>query len=242
MFARHHGQGAFYALMPHGLMALLFGAPFLCALIALAMGARNFRRDIGWAVDAPVETASFGRAATDAATLRYLDGGGMGCAKEEEKTDRRRFFHHLAFYGFLLCFAATSVATLEHYLLGRQAPYPWYEPPVLLGTAGGLGLIIGPVGLLLAKWKRDVGATKETRHGVDVAFLAMLILTSLTGFALLFLRSTSAMGLLLALHLGLVLALFLTLPYGKFVHGLYRYLALSRYAQDRRELAKISEE
>jgi citrate/tricarballylate utilization protein len=34
------------------------------------------------------------------------------------------------------------------------------------------------------------------------------------------------MGPLLIVHLGAVLALFVTLPYGKFVHGLYRVAAL----------------
>jgi len=40
------------------------------------------------------------------------------------------------------------------------------------------------------------------------------------------------MGLLLALHLGVVFSLFATMPYGKFVHGMYRYLALVRYAKE----------
>ena len=62
----------------------------------------------------------------------------------------------------------------------------------------------------------------------------MLFLTSLTGFLLLMLRGTGAMGLLLAVHLGVVLALFLSLPYGKFVHGLYRFAALMKYAGERR--------
>jgi len=48
------------------------------------------------------------------------------------------------------------------------------------------------------------------------------------------LRDTAAMGILLAVHLGFVLALFLTMPYGKFVHGLYRFLALVKYAAERR--------
>jgi citrate/tricarballylate utilization protein len=236
LFGRHVGPGAFYALMPHAVMAGLFGAAFLYALLALAMGARKFGREMDSLP--PVASASFGQAAADAASLTYLDGGGVGCAKEGEGKDRRALFHHLTFYGFLLCFAATCVATLEHFVLGREAPYPWYEPPVLLGIAGGLGLLIGPVGLFLAKTRRDPDAAKEKRFGMEIAFIAMLFATSLSGFALLVLRHTGAMGFLLALHLGIVLALFASLPYGKFVHGLYRYLALVRYAQERRAAIK----
>jgi citrate/tricarballylate utilization protein len=69
---------------------------------------------------------------------------------------------------------------------------------------------------------------------MDTTFIAMLFLTSLSGLLLMALRDTGAMGLLLAVHLGLVFALFLTLPYGKFVHGLYRLLALVKYAAERR--------
>jgi citrate/tricarballylate utilization protein len=45
------------------------------------------------------------------------------------------------------------------------------------------------------------------------------------------------MGLLLAIHLGVVFALFITMPYSKMVHGLYRYAALVRHARERRMLA-----
>jgi citrate/tricarballylate utilization protein len=65
----------------------------------------------------------------------------------------------------------------------------------------------------------------------------MLFLTGLTGMALLLWRDTPAMGPLLALHLGVVFSLFITMPYGKFVHGIYRYVALVRYARERRQMA-----
>jgi citrate/tricarballylate utilization protein len=45
------------------------------------------------------------------------------------------------------------------------------------------------------------------------------------------------MGVLLALHLGLVLGFFLVLPYSKMVHGAYRGLALLRNTQERRNAA-----
>src|SRR6266700_6846842 len=38
LFGVHSGPGAFYKLMPHNAMALLFGAAFLYAIVALAMG------------------------------------------------------------------------------------------------------------------------------------------------------------------------------------------------------------
>jgi citrate/tricarballylate utilization protein len=41
------------------------------------------------------------------------------------------------------------------------------------------------------------------------------------------------MGTLLAVQLGIIVALFLMLPYCKFVHGIYRAAALLRYAAER---------
>jgi len=234
LFGVHTGQGAFYALMPHNTMAALFGGVFAYAMFALFMGLRAFWTDIGEPTSTLRSPKPIWQAMKDAGRLRYLDGGGVGCHNETDvPDDNRRFYHHCTFYGFMLCFAATSVATLYHYLLGREAPYPIYDLPVLLGTAGGVGLLIGPAGLLIAKFRRERAMLDEKRLGMDVAFLAMLFLTSLTGLALLAFRETSAMGMLLAIHLGVVFALFFTMPYGKFVHGLYRFLALVRYARER---------
>jgi citrate/tricarballylate utilization protein len=237
VFGANGGAGAFYRLMPHNAMAALFGSIFLYAILALAMGVRAFWRDIGEPVGTLVAPGPLWQAIQDAGRLRYLDGGGVGCMNEDDQpTDNRKLYHHLTFYGFLLCFAATCVATLYHYLLGREAPYPWYDLPVLLGTIGGIGLVVGPAGLFAAKQRRDPVLLDAPRFGMDAAFLAMLGLTSLTGLALLVLRDSAAMGVLLALHLGVVFALFTTMPYGKFVHGIYRFAALVRYARERRSL------
>ena len=237
----HTGPGAFYRLMPHDAMALLFGAAFLYAVTAIGFGMRAFWRDIDEPPGSLRDGRSLWRAMRDTGRLRYLDGGGAGCMNADERpNDPRRLFHHYTFYGFLLCFASTSTATLYHYL-GREAPYPWWDLPVVLGTLGGIGLLVGPAGLLAAKWRRDPALVDEARYGMDVAFIVMLGLTSATGLALLVLRATPAMGLLLAVHLGVVFAFFLTMPYGKFVHGIYRFLALVRSARERRgDLGEIA--
>jgi citrate/tricarballylate utilization protein len=234
LFGAQTGPGAFYRIMPHNTMAALFGVVFGYALLAMAMGVRAFWRDISAPPELLTNPGAIWQAVRDAGSLRYLDGGGAGCSgDEDEPSDPRRLFHHMTFYGFLLCFASTSFATLYHYVLRVEAPYPWYDVPVVLGTLGGLGLVIGPIGLFVAKSTRDTALSDTGSRGMDTAFIAMLFLTGLTGLALLVLRATPAMGTLLALHLGVVFALFLTLPYGKFVHGIYRFLALVRYAHER---------
>jgi citrate/tricarballylate utilization protein len=226
--------GDFYKVMPHGAMVALFGIVALYAIMAFVFSLRAFWHDING--DAPrAGFVAFGQALADTLSLKYLGGGGGGCTSEDEQpSGRRRLYHHFTFYGFLLCFAATCAATLYHYGFGWRAPYAFYSLPVLLGIVGGLGLLIGPAGLFVLARRRDPILVDGARTGMDTAFIAMLFLTSLTGFLLMILRDTAAMGLLLSLHLGVVFGLFLSLPYGKFVHGLYRFLALVKYAGERR--------
>ena len=228
-------QGSFYAVLPHQVMVTAFGLAFGYVLLAFAMSFARFWPDTGEEVGAFASPVPLRAATWDAAGLKYLDGGGDGCTYPDARPSfARRHFHHLAFYGFLLCFASTSVATIYHYVFGWKAPYPLYSLPVMLGVIGGAGLLVGPAGLLWLRYVRDPDLADRSQTGMDVGFIALLLLTSATGLALLFLRETRAMGVLLATHLGVVLALFLTLPYGKFVHALYRFAALVRFHIERR--------
>jgi citrate/tricarballylate utilization protein len=45
--------------------------------------------------------------------------------------------------------------------------------------------------------------------------------------------------MLLAIHLRVVMALFLTLPYGKFAHGIYRCAALLKETVEKRNPPKL---
>jgi citrate/tricarballylate utilization protein len=174
-----------------------------------------------------------GRAVRDALTLKNLHAHGADCTYggEELRSSWRRWFHHCTFYGFGLCFAATSVAAMYHWL-GWPAPYSYGSLPVVLGTAGGFGLLIGPAGLYSIGRLRDPAAADPADRYLEHGLIVLLFLSSLTGLALLVFRETPAMAYLLIAHLGVVLALFLTLPYGKFVHGLYRTAALVKHASE----------
>ena len=235
----------FYRVIPHSTMIAIFGLAAAFAIVMLvASVARFWRKSAGEplptvaAQDATFRAATIGsgfreiqagrlrpifNAFRDAMTLKYLSG-------DTRDSRARSQFHHFTFYGFLLCFASTTAAAIEHYLLRLRAPYPFLSVPVILGTFGGIGLLIGPAGLYSIKRRRDPAISDPHQNGADVSFLALLFATSLTGLLLLALRNTPEMGILLRIHLGVVLALFLTMPYGKFVHGAYRFAALIRYA------------
>lgn len=237
IFASHSGEGAFYKVIPYNAMVWPFGLIFLFVIVAIGLGVRRYWQETSGGRTA-LSCSALIRGVRDALTLKNLSGGGFGCTYPDEQFSfARRWFHHFTFYGFMLCFAATSVATIYHHVFGWIAPYSLLSAPVIFGTLGGVGLLVGPAGLLWLKWKADPRPLAKELLGMDVAFLVLLVMTSLTGLLLLGLRETAAMGLLLAVHLGFVLALFLTLPYGKFVHGFYRLAALLHYAIEQRDRA-----
>ena len=233
---------SFYQVIPHNLMVALFAPVFLFALLALALGVRGFWKDVSPGERAQdASGAAAAEATRDALRLKYLDGGhGQGCNEADDAfTLWRRRFHHFTFYGFLLCFASTSVATLFHYLFGRIAPYALTSLPVLLGTAGGIGLLIGPAGLLWLNLKRHPLHGDAAQKPMDRGFIVLLLLTSASGIALLAWRDSGAMALLLTLHLGVVMTFFLTLPYGKFAHGVFRSAALLKWAMEKRQPSRL---
>ena len=230
--ASHHGEGAFYAVIPYQAMVAVGSLTFGFSVLALVVASTRYWRAAG---GGDVRWADVHDALRAAATTRHLGGGGEGCNHVDDRFSMgRRHAHLTTMWGFLLCFAATSVATVMDHGLGLIAPYPWYWPPVLLGTVGGIGLLVGPAALFRIKLLADPAPRAAPHLGMDYALLALLFLTSLTGLLLLVARATPAMGILLAVHLGFVLALFVTLPYAKSGHAPCRRLALVREAGDRR--------
>jgi citrate/tricarballylate utilization protein len=246
-----HGQvwgavpGGFYGVLPHNAMVAVFAPVFLFSVLALGVGVGRFWRGVNPGETVPASVAASGEALKNALTLRYLDGGhGQGCNNDSDAwTLWRRRFHHFTFYGFLLCFAATALATVYHYVFGWVAPYPltfrWTSVPKLLGVAGGIGLLVGPAGLWVLNRRRDPAHGDPAQKPMDLGFIALLFLISTSGLALALLNTSAALPLLLCLHLGAVMALFATLPYGKFAHGVYRVAALLKWSIEKRQPTKL---
>ena len=127
--------------------------------------------------------------------------------------------HALVFYGFLLALVSTITAGIYQDVLGMQPPYPVLSVPVLFGITGGIFMITGTFSFLALEGRADPRPIFKKMSTLDYAFLLTLALVSITGFLTLISRSSALMGSIFTIHLGFVLLLFVTAPYGKFVHN-----------------------
>jgi citrate/tricarballylate utilization protein len=221
---------SFYHVVPYAFMVVPGMLLSLYVLFVVGLGFRLFWRESGGAKRLNIRAWSV--ALRDAATLRQLQGGGGGCyyPDEEKPSSGRRLLHHSTAYGFLLAFAATCLAALDQ-KLGHPPPYSYSNAVVILGALGGVGIVVGSTGLLRLKASTPrPDGTREPLSGYT--FLISLNLTAASGLLLLLLRDTRVMGPLLVLHLGLLFALYVSAPYGRAVHAVYRLAALARSAAE----------
>lgn len=226
MFGVHTGPGAFYRVVPFLGLVVPALAVTLYGLVVVAAGMLEFAKDIrtgpgafGWRA---LRTAT-----VQALTLHYLKGGGAGCSYPRERgSSARRVLHGFVFWGFAAAFVATVLAAVMQDVLGILPPFPILSAPVLFGTAGGVLLVAGCTGLIALKARSDPAPAYGPMTSMDYAFLVTLDAVAITGLLTLFFRETGAMGVLASLHLGVLAGLYVTAPYGKFVHFVYRYLAL----------------
>lgn len=142
--------------------------------------------------------------------------------------NRARYFAHLnILWGFiLLAFTTASVAT-GIYLFGKQTPWPLYHPVKVIGNIGGLILITGA---LIALWRRlAYGSDSEKTTYSDWLFLLTVLLTGISGLLTEVFRLVNIPRLAYStyfIHLVLVWILFVSLPFSKFAHLLYRTTAM----------------
>ncbi|MDX1808223.1 MAG: tricarballylate utilization 4Fe-4S protein TcuB [Sulfurospirillaceae bacterium] len=233
-FATHSGEGSFYQVIPSFLM---IGVPMIIGVYVLAafyFGFQQFWLESGNEIGELKCGALWKSAFGDIMTLRHLDGGehGHGCTHMDDRfSHSRRWFHQATMFGFFFAIISTSIAAIDEHILGLAAPYGFTSLPVIFGTLGGVMMVIGTIGLAAIKTKADPAPMAKQLLGMDYSFIVLLFLVSLSGLLLLALRNTALMPLTLCIHLGFVLAFFVTMPYSKFVHFLYRLGALLKFAK-----------
>jgi citrate/tricarballylate utilization protein len=220
-------RSTFYDVVPYLAMAVpaLVVSAFVVAV--LAAGFARFWRVAGGSPRELLDRHVWLTAGREALTLRWLGSGYY--PDPERPSGVRRVLHGLVVGGLALAFAATVVAAVLQDLLGVAPPYPVLSAPVLLGSAGGVATIAGCTGLLALKRAGGGSASRS----LDYAFLGALEAAAVTGMLTLALRETPALGAALIAHLGSLVGLYVTAPYGKLVHGVYRFAALLRDAGER---------
>lgn len=229
----------FYAVLSHNAMVAIFAPAFLLPLFSIGFSLRCYWHAVG---GKPIQPDDLKAALSRAARMQDLAAGhGEGCNFEDEDrfSQTRRYVHHAIMYGFLLCFAATSIATIMHYGFDLHAPYGFWSLPKLFGVSGGVLLTVGCCAMVLLKQKSDRNLGDVSAWGGDIGFILLLGFVGLSGLVLYAFGSSALMAMLLAIHLGSVLALFLLTPYTKMAHSFYRLAALIRDAQRKRDLSVV---
>jgi citrate/tricarballylate utilization protein len=223
-------SGSAYAVVSHGALLAIFGVATVWAVLSFTMSAWTY-----WTqVHGPARNLMDGRAwratLAQAATLRHQTGGGAGCDYPSDiPSTARRWWHHLVSYGFGFALIATISAAIGEYIFGSKLPYPVLSVPVITGTIGGVSMTVGCVALILLKRKSAPEQTTTTMRRADYGFLWALLILAVTGTLVMLLRHSALFSTLLAIHLAAVLVAFVVAPYTKFVHWIYRVLALYGY-------------
>lgn len=229
MWSTHISAASPYSVVPYAGILILALVPFLFSVLAMAFSARRFWRDTQGDIRSKRNLKALWNAIFYAGELRYLKGGGVGCSypKDEMSASRRRF-HSLTFYGFSALVLSTVSAGILQDVLGSVPPYSLISVPVILGVTGGLSMVIGSSALIILKTQADPAPTNHRMALRDYGFLVALDLLGVSGLLTLLLRSTSAFGAVFVVHLSIVVVAFAIAPYTKFVHFIYRFLAIVR--------------
>lgn len=227
LFTAHHGPGAFYQVIPFIAMLVPALALVFYGAAIWVTGGLSFWRAAGKSLGSKSGWRAVASALGDALSLKGMKGGGPGCYYPGDgPSSSRRFYHSLVFYGFSAATISTALAAIYQDLLHRLPPYPLLSGPVIFGTIGGVAMVVGVWGLIALKLASDPVPAGTDAPKLDYSFLIILGLASLSGLATLALRDSWLMGSALTIHLGIIAAFFITAPYGKMVHSMYRSLAL----------------
>jgi ferredoxin len=145
------------------------------------------------------------------------------------------FVHASILWGFLGLLLATAMDFLLA-LLGIKATGTWvpiWYPVRLLGTIAGASMIYGITAVIIKRLRKADEASAHSTPS-DWAFLALLWLAGMTGFALelaVYLPQPYAWSYwMLLAHMAIVFELLFLLPFSKFAHAVYRTVALYLHA------------
>jgi quinone-modifying oxidoreductase subunit QmoC len=216
---------AYDQVVSHGLIYAVFFPLAGFALLASWTGGLRLWRAMGEGVPRSGSfVAQLAPVALEIAThKRFAECGGAGY---------RRVGHLALFWGFVGAALTSGLLILAIYVQGEATPLALGHPYKILGNVSALLLVLG-VGVLVAnRVGQDVEKSGSTAF--DWFFSGVVALVVFTGVGSELARllatdggvfATVAVGVYVV-HLAAVTTLFVTFPYSKFAHLVYRTLAM----------------
>ncbi len=212
---------AYRDVVPQWMIYSVFLPAAAFALVAAAIGAR--RCWVAWGAGSSRNgslLAGLAGVATDILAHRRFRT--CGAARP------RRIGHLLLLWGFVGALLTTTLLGIAIDAFGVKTPLPQLHPIKLLGNASAVLLVVGVVWLLVNRITNETASGRS--RAFDNFFLALVVLLILSGVGAELGRYVLPVPVAIALyvlHLGMVLSLFLTFPFSKFAHALYRTLAMA---------------
>ena len=169
--------------------------------------------------------------------FRQCEGDRVGTRKSYKAHLHKS--HLAVFYGFLGLVITTTSVGIGIYAFGYLTPWPLWHPVKILGNVSGVAVLIACAIFLYRRLKDKEKAGKSTYS--DWLFLWVLALTTLTGFLSQILRLADIPPLaywVYFIHLGFIFFLLVYIPYSKFAHLAYRFVAML-YSAGRASSSKL---
>lgn len=231
------GQFFYDAYVPHSLIYIVNFAAVGFVCLVLFVSGLKFWKMMG---DHHPRRGSFIGALVGVTTDIALHRKFSGC---DRGLPARRWGHFMVMWGFVGAAVASGFAVV--FLYADTPPFSWffalpffddigYPVPIThwnkwLANLSALLLVVGGIMLFVNRLKRGDKLVGQTT-AFDRFFLLLVLSVIATGVLTEVSRYTLAdptVGFAVyVIHLGVVLSLFLTLPYSKFAHIFYRTLAM----------------
>jgi quinone-modifying oxidoreductase subunit QmoC len=139
----------------------------------------------------------------------------------------RRWAHFGVLWGFVGAAVTSALLIVAMYVMKTPLPLEQGHPFKILGNISAVLLVIGGVLLVANRLSNSERAAQSTAF--DIFFLSVVVLLIATGVLTelgAFIFPPALAAGIYVVHLGSALCLFITFPYSKFAHMVYRTLAM----------------
>lgn len=207
-------------LVPHKYIYIVFSTAFFLALFAALAGAVKFWKLLG---------RHGGRKGSFIGNFLPVFGEIASHKRfgSCETNSSRRWAHFCVLWGFLGAAFASGLLVISLYIAKDPLPLAQTHPYKIIGNISMVLLVVGSLWLLYTRLTAPVKAGVSRAY--DNFFLSVVVLVILTGTLTelgAFVFPPLVASIIYVLHLGSILTMFLTVPFSKFAHMVYRTLAM----------------